>query len=343
MEKISTKKLPPIFKMSVLWNILPYYGHLHRWRRLLEKINTKTKDIWDNNREQLMYIGRDFKRDIELEKLKENARHLRPNRSWIDLFTLSLSTNFNNYYFDLTTLIDNLSEDEVIIIDFHDDIFKRYQIQYWSKDSISDILPAIKCPSFKPETKIFKTSETHEMRWFIDDKDDIKSIVIENTDKKLYLNLVYGDTIKITLRRLNMTKIHAKFFNWTFLYNRFFNKLKERYSLWGIDDCACKPKKIRVLTHHLEDLKYAIGELESISHTNDFKLGIHIYSEYYGRYFSNYDIIVFNHSVRRISDKNTNLIFTGDTLAAVYHGNYYNFRLDQRTKESECSSIKGKI
>ena len=94
MERISVKKIPPIFKMSVLWNILPYYGHIHRWRRLLEKINKETKDIWDQNREQLKYIGRAFKRDIELDKLKENARHLRPNRNWIDLFTLSLSNLF---------------------------------------------------------------------------------------------------------------------------------------------------------------------------------------------------------------------------------------------------------
>ena len=210
MKKISTEKLPPIFKMSVLWNILPYYGNLHRWRRLLEKINTKTKDIWDQNREQLMHIGRHFKREIELNK-SIYARHLRPNRSWIDLFLLTLSDDFDNYEAVFTTLIDNLSEDEVIIIDSHDDIFKRYQIQYWSKDRISDILPAIKCPSFKLETKIFKTSETNEMRLFFDDKDDIKSIVIENTDKKLYLNLVYGDTIKITPRRFNYPPHNTNF------------------------------------------------------------------------------------------------------------------------------------
>ena len=94
MERISTKKLPPIFKMSVLWDILPYYGHLHRWRRLLEKINTETKEIWDQNREQLMHIGRDFKREIELDHLKGNASNLRPNRSWLDLFSLSLSNLF---------------------------------------------------------------------------------------------------------------------------------------------------------------------------------------------------------------------------------------------------------
>ena len=230
-------------------------------------------------------------------------------------------------------MTDNLTEDEVIILDSHDDIFKVYQIQYWSKDSISDILPAFKCPSFKPETKIFKTSEINEMRRFINDKYVIKSIVIENTDRNLYLNLVYGDTIKITPRRFDLTSHHPKFFN----------KLKERYSLWGIDGCACKPKKIRVLADDFERLKYTIGELEGISHAIDVKLGIYIYFEYYYRYFSIYDTIVFNHSNRLMSDKDTYLIFTGNTLAAVHDGNYYNFRIDERAEELKHSYIKGKI
>ena len=332
MERIDTKKLPPIFKMSVLWNILPYYGHLHRWRRLLEKINKKTKDIWDQNREQLMYIGRDFKRDIELDNLKEDARHLRPTRSWLDLFSLSLSNCFYYYKFDFTTLVDNLSEDEVIVIDSHDDIFKGYQIYFWRKECISDILPAIKCPSFKSEIKIFKTSEMNNIRVFISAQNHKESIVIVSTNEKLSINLVYGDTVKIT--------------PWTFRSFqkiKFLDKLQERCELWEIDDCTCKPKKIRVLADGLKNFKYAIEELESISNINNVKLGMYILSANYGRSFSKYNTIFFNHSARRMSDKEANLIFTGDTLAVVYKGNYYNFRLDQRTKESEYGCIKGKI
>ena len=195
MEKISEKRLPPIFKMSVLWNILPYYGHLHRWKRLLEKINTKTKDIWDQNREQLKYIGRDFKRDIELDELKQSIRRLIPNRSWLDLFSLSLSYSFCCKKFDFTTLIDNLCDDEVIVIDTHDDIFKAYQIHFLRKDRISDVLPAIKCPSFKSETKFFKFSELNKIGSFIYDQNHTKSIVIEKSDKELSINLVYANTI----------------------------------------------------------------------------------------------------------------------------------------------------
>ena len=195
-------------------------------------INTKTKDIWDQNREQLMYIGRDFKREIEIVKLKIFTSNLRPNRSWLDLFSLSLLNDFRINNFDFTILTDNLTEDEVIIIDSHDDIFKEYQIQYWRKDKISDILPAIKCPSFKSETKIFKTSEMNEMRQFIYVQKHTKSIVIENSDEKLSINLIYGNTVKIV--------------SWTFSSFQkinFFDKLKERYELWEIEDCACKPKK----------------------------------------------------------------------------------------------------
>ena len=334
MERTSTKKLPPIFKMSVLWNILPYYGHIHRWRRLLEKINTETKEIWDQNREQLKYVGKKFKKEIELDNLNEYARHLRPNRSWLDLFSLSLLNDFRINNFDITTLIDNLSENEVIIVDSHDDIFKEYQIHFWRKDKISDILPAIKCPSFKSETKTFKNSEKRKIIKFIDFQNHTKSIVIENADEKLSINLIYGDTIKCG--------------PWTIWcdedqYNDFFDKLKERYKLWEIDDCACKPKKIRVWEDDFESLKFAIYQLKWISNINDVKLGMDNCLQGHIGTFPNYDKMVFNDSARWKSDESSKFVFSGDTLALVYDGDYYNFKLDQRTKESEDSLIKGNI
>ena len=328
MERISEKKLPPIFKMSVLYNILPYYGYIHRWRRLLEKINTETKEIWDQNREQLMYIGRDFKRDIELDSFKIYRSKLRPNRSWIDLFSLSLSYDFCKKKFDLTNLIDNLTGDEVIIIDSHDDIFKGYQIHYWSKDCISDILPAIKCPSFKSETKNYKTSMIEEMKQFIFDQSHTKSIIIENAGDKLSISLVYGNIIKIT---------HMTFSSFHII--KFFDKLQERYKLWEIDDCACKPKKIRVRAESIENVKITIDKLKWISNIIDVKLGMHINCVQFTKVFFNYNSMFFNHSARRMSHSDTNFIFTGDTLAVVDKGNYYDFRLDQRTKESENSYI----
>ena len=279
-----------------------------------------------------MYIGRDFKRDIELDNLKICINKLRPNRSWLDLFSLSLSNYFCRNEFDFTTMTDNLNEDEVIIIDSHDDIFKAYQIQYWRKDRISDILPAIECLSFKSETKIFKILEMDVMKKFIENQNHTKSIVIENTDEELSINLVYGDTIKITPRKFSLC-----------LKTSFFDNLQERYKLWEIDDCACKPKKIRVWVNDFKNLIHTIDQLSCIPNTYDAKLGIEIDLKNYGRSFFGYDAVVFNHSARWISGKTSKFMFSGDTLAVVYDGNYYNFRLDQRTKESKDSYIEGNI
>ena len=229
-------------------------------------------------------------------------------------------------------MTDNLNEDEVIVIDFHDDIFKDSQIQYWRKDRISDILPAIKCPSFKSETKFFKTSEMSEMKQFIYDQNLTKSIVIENTNEGLSIDLNYGDTIKIARLTLYFSQ-----------QTNFLDKLKERYKLWEINNCACKPKKIRVQVDYFEMLKYTIDKLKWISNIIDVKLGVDIDFKSYNRHFSNYNIMFFNNSSRWMSDKETNLIFTGETLAVVFNGNYFNFRLDQRTKDSEDSYIIGKI
>ena len=231
-------------------------------------------------------------------------------------------------------MIDNLSEDEVIIVNSHDDIFKDSQIQYWRKDRISDILPAIKCSSFKSEIENFKTFQINtKIKFLIRYQNHTKSIIIENARDKLSFNLVYGDSIKIRPNTFYYPDLHAKFYN----------KLQERYELWKIDDCACKPKKIRVWEDDFEKLKYTIEKIERFSSTNDVKLGFEITDKDYERFISNYDTIVFNYSTRLMSDKETKFIFTGETLTAVSDGNYYSFRLDQRTMESEDSHIKGKI
>ena len=197
-------------------------------------------------------------------------------------------------------MTDNLTEDEVIIIDSHYDIFKGYQIHFWRKDKISNILPAIKCPSFKSETKFFKFSEIEEMVNFIYYQNHTKSIVIENADEKLSINLIYGDTIKITPMTL-----------WSdYQYNDFFDKLQERYKLWEIDDCACKPKKIRVWEWYFKILKYAIDQLKWISNINDVKLGMKLDLNDYLRFFNSCSIIVFNHSAIWISGETSDFMFS---------------------------------
>ena len=59
-----------------------------------------------------------------------------------------------------------------------------------------------------------------EIGKFIDDQNYTKSFVIENTNEKLSINLVYGNTIKFTPRKYS-----------TFKHIKFFDKLQKRYKL----------------------------------------------------------------------------------------------------------------
>ena len=63
----------------------------------------------------------------------------------------------------------------------------------------------------------------------------------------------------------------------------------------------------------------------------------------YRRFTSDYDTMVFNHSARLTSDKASNFIFKGDSLTVVSEGKSYNFRLDETTKKSKNSEIRGRI
>ena len=230
----------------------------------------------------------------------------------------------------MTILIGNLSEGEVIIIDSHDDIFKDYQIHFWRKDRISDILPAIKCPSIKSDNWIFKFSMIESLKELIYTQVFSKSIVIENLDLVLSVDLIYGDTIKYE--------------PWMTLTgcNSFIDRLIERYELWEIDDCVCKPKKSRVLVDDFKDLNCAIDELEWISNINDAKLGMVINYENI-RSHSNCDTMIFNHSARWNSYETSKLMFSGDSLTLVHDGNSYDFRLNERIKKSKECYIKGRI
>ena len=144
-------------------------------------------------------------------------------------------------------------------------------------------------------------------------------------------NLVYGNTVKIGPREFFPNKHDV------------IDKLKERYELWEIDGCACKPKKIRTLVNGFLDLEYVIRRLKRFSNINDTKLWIYINNSDANRSFLKYDTMFINHSAKLMSDEDTNFMFSGDSLAVVFDGNYYNFRLDQRTKESEDSYIRGNI
>ena len=45
------QSLPLIIKFSLLWELLPFYGHLPLWRFLLCSLSTQTKQVWIKNQQ----------------------------------------------------------------------------------------------------------------------------------------------------------------------------------------------------------------------------------------------------------------------------------------------------
>ena len=148
MESEIKRKLPPIFKLSLLSSILPYFGYLHEWRKLLTMINRETESIWEENTDIISYIWKDFKQEryIYFSDYLKNVR-----KSFVNLYQLrttvySLDCNLASK--NLLNLIYKLDEDETIIWDFHKSNFDDICIYYCNEDKVSEILPAVMCPSF---------------------------------------------------------------------------------------------------------------------------------------------------------------------------------------------------
>ena len=200
MEKEGKRRLPPIFKMSVLCNILPYYDYLDGWRRLLEKLNLKTNVIWEHNKDALIYLGRNFKREIYVTKTNYKEKQLLINsiqRDRLDLLSISFSCESLLYnFFDFSVIIDKIEEDKVLIFKTHTDIFKDYEIKFWSEESISSFLPAILCPSYKVRLKTFKRRNVNELLDCIK-RNYLDSFVITKSGDEIFVRFIQSKNIKI--------------------------------------------------------------------------------------------------------------------------------------------------
>ena len=94
MEQLRPKRLTEIFKFSHISNILPYYGYLHEWKVLMERLCTQSSNIWKNNLEAFVKWGENNKTHIFMLYDSEKAK--------------SFISNFNNNY----RFIKNITGDD---------------------------------------------------------------------------------------------------------------------------------------------------------------------------------------------------------------------------------------
>ena len=64
MELNSAVKLQSMFSFSnAIW-ILPYYGYLDQWKRLMVSISISSKKCWKEHEDAFIYHGGKFNRDF---------------------------------------------------------------------------------------------------------------------------------------------------------------------------------------------------------------------------------------------------------------------------------------
>ena len=327
MEKTRKEILPHIFKMSMLWNVLPYYGFLHEWRRLLEMINIETKWIWEQNKEVLTYLGRDYRRNIKLtpdNHVTVENKIQKAKRSWLDLFLFSFESGMIEKYIDFYTFINHLDKNEVIIIDRHSLLFEYLQIIYWTKEKISSIVPAVLCPLFKKEIKSFKRSETDRMKRCIQ-INNTKAIVIEKNKESVSLYTVISPTLKI----YSMTVFNIDL--------KSFIKKCEKNKSWKISDWVWIPRKLKIYRFTFFDLYKLIKDVEEISKIKETQFGFNSLSigsllkEDYSR-CSKYKIL-FDSNASKVNEKLMEFVFSRKTLILVYEGKVYTFKWVNKLKD----------
>ena len=61
MEILKMKPIKQMFKFSTIWNILPFYGKLHKWRWMMKILWKQTSQIWNDNEDAFVRCGSDLK------------------------------------------------------------------------------------------------------------------------------------------------------------------------------------------------------------------------------------------------------------------------------------------
>ena len=242
MESISTKKLPPIFKLSLLSTILPYFGYLHDWKMILESINKKTNDIWEENKEVLKYWGRDFKLSLHLEnrsiKFSENIMLN------AELFKLQ-TFRFCRFHWSrektlgkikelgidclILQLCSQLNEDNAIV--FQKWFYDIDEIFWQTRKEIAEMIPSPNCTSSILEIKKFEDNQAQDLWKYITDSIKLKRVIVKKNENNTF------EVDSITSHHfLNRNE-----------YNILNEKVRERlvtYYSCPVSNCNCKPKNL---------------------------------------------------------------------------------------------------
>ena len=240
MEKIGSKSIPPIFKLSSLCHILPYYGFLHQWKFIFELISKKTSVIWDENKEVFKNLGKDHKSIVVCKYVKHTSYHFPKNA---ELFVLKLESKYDlnkfiqvgtkgiqSWWFDalILDLLEDLDENKSIIIDEDYQIPANRFIRFLTKNESAKMVPSSLCTSFKSNIVKCWLQQSYSLCKVIDEKIKNKRIVLT----KLKSNKIEINSV--------IPELYSTLENYNIKYQSNYEKIEDMFSC-PVDSCIWKP------------------------------------------------------------------------------------------------------
>ena len=196
MEQTNSESLPPIFKLSALCNILPYFGYLHEWKNLLESISKGTNQIWNKNRAALMYWGKDYKQEtwfiydkfegfIINKGIPQNLELFTLTTNWLDWVwnKEKMKNNWINIEL-ITILLNRLNIDNVIVIDQYKDN-KLKSITIWTEHEAEESTPSSMCTSVTSNIKKFDEDKVTDLWKHIYEKVQSRRVVLKKREDNI--------------------------------------------------------------------------------------------------------------------------------------------------------------
>ena len=194
MEQINSEFLPPIFKLSALCNILPYFGYLHEWKNLLESISTGANQVWNENREALMHWGKDYKQETWIiydhdefiinKSLPQNLELFTLTTNWFDWVDHKKEKNNWINIRLITILLNRLNIKNAIIIEQHRDNCLK-SITIWTEYEAEESTPSSMCTSVTSNITEFDEDKVADLWKHIYEKVQSRRVVLKKKENNI--------------------------------------------------------------------------------------------------------------------------------------------------------------
>ena len=239
MEQTNSESLPPIFKLSALCNILPYFGYLHEWKNLLESISMGTNQVWNENRAAFMYWGKDYKQEtwhiyyddefIINKSIPQNLELFTLTTNWFDWNDEEKKQNNWINIRLITILLNRLNINNAIVIDQH--IMNCLKsITIWTEHEAEESTPSPMCTSITSNIKKFDEDKVADLWKHIYEKVKSRRVVL----KKKEDNIIEVNSV------VPHSMLESEDYN---LLSRNYEKVEGNFSC-PVDNWICKPTNL---------------------------------------------------------------------------------------------------